>query len=36
MAKIANLLSIACLLLPLGACKALDTHDAFFMYFHGT
>jgi hypothetical protein len=35
MAKIANLLSIACLLLC-SACKALDTHDAFFTYFHGT
>ena len=36
MAKSANLLSVACLLLLLGACKALDTHDAFFTYFHGT
>jgi len=39
MAKITNLLSIACLLLLLGACKALvlDTHDeAFLTYFHGT
>jgi hypothetical protein len=40
MAKSANLLSVACLLLLLlGACKALvlDTHDeAFLTYFHGT
>jgi hypothetical protein len=39
MAKIANLLSIACLMLLLGACTALvlDIHDeAFLAYFHGT
>jgi hypothetical protein len=37
MAEIANLLSFACLLLLLGACKALDIHDeAFLTYFHGT
>jgi hypothetical protein len=28
MAKIANLLSLACLLLLLGACRALEAQDA--------